>query len=113
MIKFTKIIMTELGLRNIILLQLLPSASDTSQKKKKITTEKDTQNALHQASQVALVAKTLPASTGDRLGFDRWPGKIPLEEGMAIHSSILALRIPRREEPGGLQSMGSQRVGRD
>ena len=35
----------------------------------------------------------------------------PLEEGMATHSSILAWRIPRTEEPGGLQSMGSQRVG--
>ena len=35
----------------------------------------------------------------------------PLEKGMAIHSSILAWRIPRTEEPGGLQSMGSQRVG--
>ena len=32
----------------------------------------------------------------------------PLEEGMAIHSSILAWRIPWTEEPGGLQSMGSQ-----
>ena len=34
----------------------------------------------------------------------------PLEEGMAAHSSILAWRIPWTEEPGGLQSMGSQRV---
>ena len=33
----------------------------------------------------------------------------PLEEGMAAHSSILALRIPWREEPGGLQSMGVTR----
>ena len=32
----------------------------------------------------------------------------PLEEGMAIHSSILAWKIPWTEEPGGLQSMGSQ-----
>ena len=32
----------------------------------------------------------------------------PLEEGMAPHSSVLAWRIPRTEEPGGLQSMGSQ-----
>jgi len=32
---------------------------------------------------------------------------------MAIHSSILAWRIPRTEEPGGLQSTGWQRVGRD
>ena len=36
-------------------------------------------------------------------------GKIPLEEGMATHSSILDWRIPWTEEPGGLQSMGSQR----
>ena len=35
----------------------------------------------------------------------------PLEKGMATHSSILAWRIPRTEEPRGLQSMGSQRVG--
>ena len=36
----------------------------------------------------------------------------PLEEGMATHSTILAWRIPvDREEPGRLQSMGSQRVG--
>ena len=32
----------------------------------------------------------------------------PLEKGMAIHSSILAWRIPGTEEPGGLQSMGSK-----
>ena len=36
-----------------------------------------------------------------------------LEKGMATHSSILAWRIPWTEEPGGLQSMGSQRVGHD
>ena len=35
----------------------------------------------------------------------------PLEEGMATHSSILVWRIPGTEEPGGLQSMRSQRVG--
>ena len=37
----------------------------------------------------------------------------PLEEEMATHSSTLAWRIPRMEEPGGLQSMGSLRVGHD
>ena len=37
----------------------------------------------------------------------------PLEEGMATHSSILGWRIPWTEEPGGLQSMGSQRIGHD
>ena len=35
----------------------------------------------------------------------------PLEKEMATHSSILAWEIPWSEEPGGLQSMGSQRVG--
>ena len=37
----------------------------------------------------------------------------PLEEEMATHSSVLAWRIPWTQEPGGLQSMGSQRVGHD
>ena len=37
----------------------------------------------------------------------------PLEKGMAIHSSNVAWRIPWTEEPGGLQSMGSQRIGYD
>ena len=37
----------------------------------------------------------------------------PLEKGMATHTSILAWRIPWTEEPGGLQSVGSQTVGHD
>ena len=37
----------------------------------------------------------------------------PLEDGTATHSSILAWRIPWTEEPGGLQSIGSHRVGHD
>ena len=37
----------------------------------------------------------------------------PLEKGMETHSSILAWGIPWTEEPGGLQSMGSQKVGHD
>ena len=37
----------------------------------------------------------------------------PLEKEIATHSSILAWRIPWMEEPGGLQSMGSQRIGHD
>ena len=39
--------------------------------------------------------------------------KDPLEKGMAIHSSILAWRIPWTEKPGGLRSTGLQRVGHD
>ena len=37
----------------------------------------------------------------------------PLEEEMATHFSVLAWEIPRTEEPGGLQSMGLQRIGHD
>ena len=40
-------------------------------------------------------------------------GEDSLEKGMATHSTILAWRIPWTEEPDGLQSMGSQRVGHD
>ena len=46
-------------------------------------------------------------------GFDPWVGKITLEKGTATHSSILSWEIPWPEEPGGLQSMGWQRVGHD
>ena len=45
--------------------------------------------------------------------FNPWVGKIPLEKVMATHSSILAWRIPWTEEPGGLQSMRSQRLKHD
>ena len=45
-----------------------------------------------------------------RPGLDLWVRKIPLEKEMATHFSILAWRIPWMEEPGRLQSTGSQRV---
>ena len=58
-------------------------------------------------SQVALVVKKLPANAG----YVRSLGQEDhLEEGKATHSSILAWRIPRREEPGRLQFKGLQRV---
>ena len=54
------------------------------------------------------MVKNLSASAGDASSI---PGLgRSLEENMATHSSILALRIPWTEEPGGLQSIGSQRV---
>ena len=59
--------------------------------------------------QVAQMVKSLPAiqKTWDQsLGQED-----PLEKEMATHSSILAWKIPRMEEPGGLQSIGLQRVG--
>ena len=48
-----------------------------------------------------------------RCQFDPLGGEDPLEDGMATHSSILAWRIPWTEEPGKLQSIGSQEVGHD
>jgi len=56
------------------------------------------------------VIKNLPASAGDKR-VRSLSGEDPLEKEMATHSSILAWEIPWTEEPGGLQSIGSQRVG--
>ena len=61
------------------------------------------------ASLVAQMVKRLPAMQ------ETWVRSLgqedPLEKEMAIHSSSLAWKIPWMEEPGGLQSMESQRVG--
>ena len=64
-----------------------------------------------QASLVAQLVKSLPVmweTWGQSLG-----GEDPLEKEMATHSSILAWKIPWTEEPDGLLSMGSPRVGDD
>ena len=64
--------------------------------------------------QMALVVKSPPASAGDIRDVGRPLGREdPLEKDVATHSSILARKIPGTEEPGGLQSMGSQRVRHD
>ena len=63
------------------------------------------------ASQVAQMIKNLPAI--QKTWVQSLGQQDPLEKGMATHSSILAQRIAWTEEPGGLQSMGSQRVGHD
>ena len=58
------------------------------------------------------MVKNLPASAGDIRDVGLIPGSGDLlEREMATHSSILAWRIPWKEEPGGLQSIGSHRVG--
>ena len=59
---------------------------------------------------MVLVIKNSPADERDILSLGQ---EGPLEEGMATHSSILAWRVPWTEEPGGLQSMGSPRLGHD
>ena len=59
---------------------------------------------------MAQIVKNLPAVL--ETSFNFWVGKT-LEKEMATHSSILAWRIPSTEEPGRLQSMGSQRARHD
>ena len=60
---------------------------------------------------VAQMVKHLPAMQETWVQSLSWED--PLEKGMATHSSIPAWKIPWTEEPGGLQSMGSQRIGHD
>ena len=66
-------------------------------------------NLVHKGLPVAQTVKNLLAMQ------ETWVRALgqedPLEKGMDTHSSILAWRIPWTEEPGGLQSRGSQRVG--
>ena len=63
------------------------------------------------ASLVTQLVKSLPAMWETCVQSLGWED--PLEKGMVTHSSILAWRIPGTEEPGGLQSMGSKRIGHD
>ena len=66
------------------------------------------------ASQVIQWVKNPPAMQETQEMWVRSLGREdPLEGGMATHSNILTWRIPWTEEPGGLQSIGSQRVGHD
>jgi len=63
------------------------------------------------ASPMSQMVKNLPAMQETPVQSLGW--KDPLEKGMAIRSSVLAWRVPWTREPGGLQSMGLQRVGHD
>ena len=54
------------------------------------------------------MVKNTPPSVGDLRDVGSIPGSDPLEEAMATHSSILVWRIPWTDEPGRLQSTGSQ-----
>ena len=70
--------------------------------------------AVSSLAPVILMMKIPPANAGDVRDVVPSRGwKDLLEEGMATHSSVLAWRIPWTEEPGRLQSMGSQRVRHD
>ena len=63
------------------------------------------------ASFIAQLVKNLPAVQETQVRSLGWED--PLEKEMATHSSILAWKISWTEKPGGLQSMGSRRVGHD
>ena len=63
------------------------------------------------ASLVAHMVKRLPAMWETEVQSLGWED--PLEKEMVTHSSTLTWKIPWTEEPGRLQSMGSQRAGRD
>ena len=65
----------------------------------------------HGAFLVAQLVKNLPAVQDTLVRSLGWED--PLEKEMVTHSSILAWKISWTEEPGGLQSMGSQRAGHD
>ena len=65
----------------------------------------------YMASLVTQTVKHLPAMWETSVRSLSWED--PLEKKIATHSSILAWRIPWTEDPGGLQSMGLQRVGHD
>ena len=70
-----------------------------------------TQHNILRASQVALVVKNSPVDAGDvRDASPSLAQEDPLEEGVAVHSSVLAWRIPWTQEPSGLQYIGSQKV---
>ena len=76
-----------------------------------MTPKPDLDGSLHSPSLVAQTLKNLPAMQEIQVQSLGWEDL--LEKEMATHSSILAWKIPWTEEPGGLQSMGSQRVGHD
>ena len=63
---------------------------------------------------MVLVVKNLPANPADVRAVGLIPGsEVPLEEGIATYSSVLAWRIPCIRKPGRPQSMRLQRVGHD
>ena len=60
---------------------------------------------------MVLEVKNPPVKAGDTV--PSMGGEEPLQEGMAMHSSILAWRMPRIGEPGGVQFIATQRIGHD
>ena len=76
-----------------------------------VTAAREVKSRLFLASLVAQMVKNLPAVWETQVQSLGWED--PLEKGMAAHSSMLAWKIPWTDEPGRLQSTGSQRIGHD
>ena len=88
--------------------EVLSVSGDALFREDQAVLEKD---PVHWWERIAVV-KNPPANAGDLRDASSFLGQEdPLEEDTAIHSSILAWRIPWTGEPGGLQSIGLQRVG--
>ena len=85
--------------------QVFPSYSDV------VLIILDYDKIYSRASLVAQMAKNLPAMVEIKVQSVDWEDV--LEKRMAIHFSILTWKTPWREGPGGLQSLGSQKVGHD
>ena len=96
----------------------LPSIEESGESvmslKRKAAQSYPLQTPSARTSQVAPVVKNPPANAGDRRDSGLIPGSVRAPGGeRGNHSSILAWRMPWTDEPGRLQSMGSQRVRRD
>ena len=101
-----KIVVQELGAQK---------AAHTAEAKLPMLRESDTEDATYTTGDFpgSSNSKESSCNAGDPLGQGSWVRKIPLEKGVATHSSILAWKIPWTEGPGGLHSMESQRVKHD
>ena len=91
---------------------LEPKAAESGSKMDTTGRSHKVQYLHYWASSVAQTVKNLP-TVQEETGVRSLGQENPLEKGMATHSSILSGKIPWMEEPGGLQFMGSQRVGHD
>ena len=89
--------------------ECLTIATITKQNRKTITPFRMSQNMDYARTfLVSQIVKNLPAAQETRVQSLHWED--PLRKEMVTHSSIIAWEIPWTEEPGGLQSMGSERV---
>jgi len=105
---FTQVVVVVKPGPNVAVIVFYEGQGSRLQERKASTQCKQSFPVFTRASLVAQTVKNLPAMQEIQVQFLGWED--PLEKGTATHSSILAWRISWTEEPGELQSMGSQRV---